>query len=641
MKQVQREVEVTSRDGLHARPAAALAEALAGLDAHVTAANLRTGKPAVALTGPTSVLILGARFGDRLIVTASGRDAGRAIELVERLAADDGDDTDRPAPSRSPVVGLSPGLAVGRVVRMPDPVAEPARREPIDPADERLRLESAMAGVVVQLRERAETARGDAREILEATALLAADQTLLRDAAALVSGGESAERAVWLVLSGFADELASQGGRAAERVVDAHDLRNRVVAVLLGQAAPEVPSAVEPFVLVAAELAPFDVVLLDASTCLALVTEQGGPTSHLAIVARSLGIPAVVAGEAAASLANGTVVFVDGTNGRLEVDPAPQLVATVGQQPSAAVFGGRGSTNDLHSVALLANIDAPDTVADARANNAEGVGLFRTEFCFVERATAPSVDEQVAAYRPVFAAFAGSTVIVRTLDAGADKPLAFVTMSKEPNPALGARGIRTALRNPQLLDDQLEAIARAAQAEKADVRVMAPMIASVDETASFVAACRSHGIAKVGAMVETPAAAVMAAELCTLVDFVSIGTNDLTQYTVAADRELAELAHLADPWQPAVLRLIATTIDACLAAGIPVGVCGEAAADPLAAAVFVGMGASSLSMTPRAIGAVAAGLSGVTQDQCRRAAVAARDASTARAARLAAIAILA
>jgi phosphoenolpyruvate-protein kinase (PTS system EI component) len=280
-------------------------------------------------------------------------------------------------------------------------------------------------------------------------------------------------------------------------------------------------------------------------------------------------------------------------------------------------------------------------VVDAVAAKAEGVGLFRTEFCFLNRETAPTVEEQVEAYRPVFAAFPGRKVVVRTLDAGADKPLAFVTDAAEENPALGIRGYRTSWRRPELLDDQLAAIAMAAGKESADAWVMAPMIATVDETADFVARCRAHGLQVGGVMIETPAAALMAAEISAECDFLSLGTNDLAQYTMAADRLVGDLAPLNDPWQPAVLRLISTTAVAGTATSTPVGVCGEAAADPLLAAVLVGLGVTSLSMSPKSIPAVAALLSTVTLEQCRAAGTAATGAATSAEARAAVGAILA
>ena len=537
-------------------------------------------------------------------------------------------------------IGVSHGRVVGPVVQMPEPLAEPAARATSDPVAEAERVAAAMTTVAASLRERATRVSGEAREILEANAMMAADPTLLADARALTVAGESAERAAWLAVSAVADVLAVQGGRMAERVSDLHDIRNRLVAAILGLPAPGLPDRVEPFVLVARDLAPADTALLDPATCLALVTEEGGPTSHSAILARSLGIPAVVAVRGATAIPNGTVVLVDGFTGLVEVSPSTELVTETAAQPVLAEFSGSGATSDGHAVPLLANVGSPASVDAAVAAKAEGIGLFRTEFCFLERDTAPTVTEQVAAYRQVFAAFAGRTVIVRTLDAGADKPLAFVTDAGEQNPALGMRGIRTSWRHPALLDDQLEAIALAADLEKALVSVMAPMVATVDEAEEFAASCRRHGIANAGAMVETPAAALMAVPLLAAVDFLSLGTNDLAQYTMAADRQLGDLATLNDPWQPAVLRLIRITAEAGASAAKPVGVCGEAAADPVLAAVLVGLGVTSLSMSARAIPAVATRLAGVTLAQCRAAADVAHAAHSAAAARLAAVSVL-
>jgi phosphotransferase system enzyme I (PtsI) len=275
-------------------------------------------------------------------------------------------------------------------------------------------------------------------------------------------------------------------------------------------------------------------------------------------------------------------------------------------------------------------------VATALAAAAEGVGLFRTEFLFLGRAEAPSVVEQVEAYRAVFESFAGKRVIVRTLDAGADKPLAFVTNANEANPALGIRGYRTTWRRPELLDAQLEAIAIASEGQTAHVQVMAPMIDTPDEAADFAHRCARHGIRSIGVMIETPAAAITAPEILAFVDFVSLGTNDLAQYTMAADREVGDLALLNDPWQPAVLRMMKLAFDAGRNAGKPVSVCGEAAADPMLAAVLVGLGASSLSMSPRALGHVGELLAGVSLEDCRAAAVDAVASRNAQDARIAA-----
>jgi phosphotransferase system enzyme I (PtsI) len=296
-------------------------------------------------------------------------------------------------------------------------------------------------------------------------------------------------------------------------------------------------------------------------------------------------------------------------------------------------FDGEGRTRDGHRVQLLANIGDPSDAAPAAQAGAEGVGLFRSEFCFLDREQPPTVDEQVEAYRRVFSAFPGRKVVIRTLDSGADKPLAFLTSDDEENPALGVRGLRTAKRSPELLDQQLEAVARAAAAEEAEVWVMAPMVSTVSETEEFVAACTAHGLAVPGVMVEVPSAALLAGPILARAHFASIGTNDLTQYTMAADRLLGSLAELSDPWQPAVLQLVAATCAGGAQQGRPVGVCGEAASNPVLAVVLVGLGIGSLSMTARAIPDVAAVLAEVDLALCQELARLAVSAETAHDAR--------
>jgi phosphotransferase system enzyme I (PtsI) len=535
-------------------------------------------------------------------------------------------------------VGVSPGRTVGPVVRMPDPISEPSAAAPLPEAEraaEAERISVAAATVRADLEARAASASGEGRALLEATALMAADPTLVSSASGKVSrDGLTGARAVWEAADEVATMLASLGGYMAERARDVQDVRNRLVAVLTGRAAPGVPVRTEPFVLVALDLAPADTATLDPSTTLALVTEQGGPTSHTAILAKALGLPAVVAAPGVLAIEEGTVVLVDGAAGTVLLEPDATAIAKV--QAAASVhleFDGQGRTADGHRVALLANVGDATGVAAAVQAKAEGVGLFRTEFCFLDRSEAPSIDEQVRAYREVLAAFPGKKVVVRTLDAGADKPLPFLTSSDEENPALGVRGLRTAHRSPQVLADQLSAIGQAQAQESAEVWVMAPMVATAAEARDFVQLADQHGLPMAGVMIETPAAAITADHVLAFARFASLGTNDLGQYTMAADRLLGELAALNDPWQPAVLRLVQSACDAGAAAGRPVGVCGEAASDPSLAVVLVGLGVSSLSMTPRSIAAVAEVLRRTTLEQCRTAAaqaVAAPSAADAR-----------
>ncbi|MCB7135002.1 phosphoenolpyruvate--protein phosphotransferase [Cellulosimicrobium marinum] len=549
-----------------------------------------------------------------------------------------------PAPPGLTGVPVSPGRGAGPVVRMPDPVPEPGTTplpDDASPADLDLAVTQVLAAVTTvqeDLTARAARAEGAAADVLGVTAAMAADPALARDAVGRVRDRRTTPaRAVWDAAGVVVAQLEGLGGLMAERARDVRDVRDRIVATLLGLPAPGVPDPGHDVVLVADDLAPADTAQLDPTRVLAVVTRGGGPTSHTAILARALGIPAVVAVEDALALRDGETVLVDGGTGVVERDPAPDVVAAVAAARDARRerrrFDGTGRTADGRRVELLANVADGEGARAAAEAGAEGVGLFRTEVCFLGRTVEPTVDEQVAAYREVLAAFAGRKVVVRTLDAGADKPLPFVTAASEPNPALGVRGLRTSRRHPEVLDRQLTAIARAAQAESAQVWVMAPMIATPDEAEAFVALCADHGLDTAGVMIEVPAAALGARWVLAKAAFASIGTNDLTQYTMAADREVSDLARLSTAWQPTVLALVGATGSGAALNGRPLGVCGEAAADPVLAPVLVGLGVTSLSMTPRALPDVAAVLAATTAEQCEELAFLALQQPTADAAR--------
>ena len=664
-------VRVRNPQGLHARPAALIAEASAGADVRLR--RLPAGPEATGAS-LSRLLILGARQGDELELTVRGGDARRVLDRLVALFDDGfGEGTeplppgkargDEPTPAARQVGpdhtedaaevaagtllrgrGVSPGRVAAPVVHLAPALPEPDADVFVPPSEREAEvsaIEWAAVAVADQLRGRTAEATGEAKAILDASRLLASDPELVSEATALVrEKGRTAARAVWETATAHERGLAALGGRMAERAADIRDVRDRIIAEILEVDMPGVPEREEPFVLVAVDLAPADTAALAGGRCVALVTEQGGPTSHTAIIARSLGLPAVVGASEATRIPVGAVVMVDGDRGTVEVDPSPERVAEAAAAAEPVVFDGTGSLRDGHRVALLANVGGAPDAAVAAAAHAEGIGLFRTEFCFLDRTDAPSVDEQTAAYRAVLAAFPGRKVVVRTLDAGSDKPLPFANAEDEENPALGVRGLRIARRRPELLRDQLKALAAAAEAESALVEVMAPMVATVDEAREFAAEAHAAGLERVGIMIETPAAALLAAQLFEVVDFVSLGTNDLAQYTMAADRLLSDLGDLNDPWQPAVLRLIGEVGAAGRAAGKPVGVCGEAGGDPALAPVLVGLGATSLSMTPRSLGRVAEALAAVSEEDCRRAAEVARNAATAADARVAVGAVL-
>ncbi|WP_048634932.1 phosphoenolpyruvate--protein phosphotransferase [Mycolicibacterium aurum] len=535
------------------------------------------------------------------------------------------------------------------------PVIRPGKPPQIDPgadadldeadrAAEGERFSAAAATVAERLRERAAHATGSASEVLAATATLAQDRGWLGVAEKRIKDGAPAVRAVNAAIEQFVEMFTKLGGLMAERVTDLRDIRNRVVAELKGLPEPGVPVPDEPSILCAEDLAPADTAGLDPTLIVALATTLGGPTSHTAIIARQLGIPCIVAVTGLDDVPAGAMALVDGTLGTITIGPdeaaARDAVAEAQRAAaSAANWSGPGATADGHAVAVLANVQDGAAARSASQTPAEGIGLFRTELCFLNTETEPTVDEQATIYTEVLEAFAGKKVVVRTLDAGSDKPLKFAGHPDEANPALGVRGIRISFNNPAILDHQLEGIAKAAERSGNPPWVMAPMIATAEEAKNFADKARSYGLTP-GVMIEVPAAALLADRILEHVDFLSIGTNDLAQYTMAADRMSADLATLTDPWQPAVLALVAMTVKAGVAVGKPVGVCGEAAADPVLACVLTGFGVTSLSAAAAAVQGVGAKLAQVTLQQCRDAAEAVLTTSTAADARAAAMSAL-
>ncbi|MFF3440523.1 phosphoenolpyruvate--protein phosphotransferase [Streptosporangium sp. NPDC002721] len=542
-------------------------------------------------------------------------------------------------------VGVSPGVGVGPAHVLAYEAIVPAPGSRHGGTAEDAAAELALAGralerVAADLEGRGARAGGEAGEILAAQAMMARDPGLADGVATLVGAGTSAARAVYEAFGHYRDLLAAAGGYLGERVADLDDIRDRAIAVIEDRPLPGVPEGTgEPYVLVARDLAPADTALLSPDVVAAFVTEQGGPTSHTAILARAMGVPAVVACPGATSIAQGTPVLVDGASGLVRPAPSDDEVtearnAAAAREAVLASATGPGTTADGHAVPLLANIGGPRDVAAALEHGAEGVGLYRTEFLFLDRAEAPSAAEQEAAYLEVLDAFPGGRVTVRTLDAGADKPLAFLPPgAHEPNPALGERGLRLFRTHPEIMDTQLAALAAAAARSSARLQVMAPMVATAEEAAWFADACDAAGLPSAGVMVEIPSAALRASDLAVRAGFLSVGTNDLAQYALAADRQLGALTGLQDAWQPALLDLVALAAAGAAERGRPCGVCGEAAADPALACVFVGLGVTSLSMSAPALPAVRAALSRHTRQQCHLAADAARAASSPEAAR--------
>ena len=528
---------------------------------------------------------------------------------------------------------------MGRVVRMPDALPEPGSApSALTPAQEGDRAGEALDVVAADLLVRAARAGGVAAEVLEAQSMMAQDPSLVDDVTLRLSTGVTAERAVFEAFAAFRDMLTELGGYMAERAGDLDDVSQRVVAHLVGVSAPGVPDPGHPFILVARDLAPAETATLDLDKVLGLITLDGGPTSHTAILAREKSIVALVGAVGAAGLADGDEILLDAANNVVITRPSDEQLSQARAREAARSARALapvspGRLADGTPLPLLANLGSADGAAAAAALGAEGVGLFRTEFLFLDSATAPTVAQQRVEYERMFRAFPGQKVVVRALDSGADKPLAFLNDAHEENPALGLRGLRALRACEPILRDQLEALAQADAATDAEVWVMAPMVATVEETRYFVALTRELGLRTAGVMVEIPSAALLADRILRHADFASIGTNDLTQYTLAADRMLGSVAALQNPWNPAVLRLVAEVGAAGASLGKPVGVCGEGAADPLLAVVLVGLGATSLSMSASALADVRATLADFTREQARRLAelaLAADDAASAR-----------
>ena len=545
-------------------------------------------------------------------------------------------------------IGVSAGTASGPVAVVTPAVGidqyEPAS---VDPEADGQRVRDVLGEVASSLSNRAERANSKAsKDVLLATANLATDRGLIRGVDKELKKGSGVTKAVHDAVELYANKLRKLGGYMAERVTDLYDIRDRATARLQNLPEPGVPALDEPSILIAHDLAPAETATLDPEMVLGIVTEAGGATSHTAILAAQLGIPAAVQVKGVSNaIVDEPRLAIDGSAGQVIVAPTDEDVAELGERSrrrAAALEGsaGAGQTRDGHGVKLLANIGTADDAVKAAGHDLEGSGLFRSEFLFLDRDSAPSLEEQTETYTKALQAFGDRRVVVRTLDAGADKPLSFADLGEEENPALGRRGLRLSQAREDLLNTQLQALANAAaDVPEADLWVMAPMVATVEEAEWFAERARAAGLKQVGIMVETPAAAIRATHLLEQVDFASIGTNDLSQYTMAADRMEGELAALLSPWQPAVLAMIRETCRGGKTTNKPIGVCGEAGGDPAAALVLVGLGVKSLSMAPGKVNAVRAALALHDLETCQKMAEAALDARTAAEAREAVLAL--
>ena len=474
----------------------------------------------------------------------------------------------------------------------------------------------------------------DLREILEAQSAFASDPELAEMAKDFCEQGWNAPSALQLAMGEFKSLLEGAGGEFGERVADLDEIVYRLIQWMSGESDEAVLPTTGSFIIVADDLTPMDTIAFN-DVVVGVVTKGGGPTSHTAIVCRSRGIPAVVACSGADELVNGQMVVID-------PDASQVIIGGVLNDDTGDWWAARTS----HSSPLIPVMANIGSVSDAsKVHGADGVGLLRTELFFLDNKISPTRAQQAKIYEEVLAAGPDGEIIVRTLDAGSDKPIAFLGLGREENPALGVRGQRVAAISPEFFEDQLYAIKEAADTVKAtgkqiDVSVMAPMIATVEEALQFSQAARLAGFSRVGIMVEIPAITRVIPQLKGVVDFLSIGTNDLSQYLFAADRVNSAVAALLNPWQPALLSLVQSIAIDSAKVGIKVGVCGEAGSDPLLAVVLAGMGISSVSASPSSVASVLDLLSRVDEAAARKAANSALSATTARDAKAAAKAAL-
>ncbi len=535
-------------------------------------------------------------------------------------------------------IAASEGVAVGTAVVLKNRAGQPAENAPPGrAAAEEARFAAALAAARDELALLAADLAARVGEgegaIFAAHIAILDDDELRREITAKIAAGKTAAWSVQAVFAAYREAFAAlDDPYMRERANDLADLADRLGAHLAGDA-PSGPAVAGAAVIVAHTLTPSATARLDPAATLALVTATGGPTSHTAILARAMGIPAVVGVTGIDRLVrDGDLVIVDGRRGLVAVNPdQATLAAYTGRaavRTAPADDGGPAVTRDGHRLALWANIGRPADAGRALRHGAEGIGLFRSEFLFMDRASLPDEEEQFAAYRQVAQAMGGRPVVIRTLDAGGDKPLPGLDHPAEANPFLGLRAIRLSLAHPGPFRLQLRAVLRAAA--YGDVRLMYPMIAGVDELAranALLAACKAELAAAglphnpalpVGMMVEVPAAAAAAEIFARHSDFFSIGTNDLIQYSLAVDRLDENLGHLYRPLDPGVLRLIAMVAAAALAAGKHAGVCGEMAADPAGALLLLGLGLDELSVSPASLPAVRRLVRAVTLAAARR-----------------------
>lgn len=638
-REVRLELVVTLAHGIHARPAALIAAEAKRFLARMT---LAAGDRQANAASPVAVMAMGVRGGETLLLTATGVDAAAAVAAVAALiehGIKEAPPAAIPAPPVAPVsdgpgirgVAAAPGLAIGAAVRLAEPEVSVSEAFAGDAA-ETAALHAALSAVSARLRAQADSGGAAHRSIMAAHAAFLDDPELVGAAHEAILGGASAGvawrgavRGYVAVLQGLDDPLM------AERADDLRDLERQVLLELSGETAPA-RALPDNAILLADDLLPSQLAALDASRIVGLCTAKGGPTSHVAILAAAMNVPAVVAaGPRVLVIEDGALLILDGDAGVLTVGPSgAEIEAAQGALATRQALRAEAQasaqtparTADGTRIEVFANLGAVADAAPAVAAGAEGCGLLRTEFLFLDRQSAPSEDEQAAQYQAIAAALDGRPLIIRTLDVGGDKPVAYLPIPAEENPALGLRGVRIGLWRPEILETQLRAILRVSP--RGQCRIMIPMVSSVSELTrvrEVLDAVRLRmGVAEpveLGVMIETPAAAITADLIAAEADFLSIGTNDLAQYALAMDRGNPALAAQVDALHPAVLRLIGEAARGGALHGRLVAVCGALASDLAAAPILIGLGVTELSASPAAVAELKALIRTLTMDACR------------------------
>jgi phosphoenolpyruvate-protein phosphotransferase len=613
-----REAVVAFEHGLHARPSARIADLAKRATDDIT---ISAGSKSASARSPVALMALDVKKGESVLLTGSDAAAlGSIVTLIEA--------GEKSSPSKAEAVKARlladneiagvcamPGVVLGTAFHWHRQARDvPEQGRGVD--EERAALGQALTTVRAKLEALSASSSGPASGIAKAHIGLLEDEEMNATVLAEVELGKSAARGWQIATAAAADTLRRSGNPLLhERIADLDDISSQMTTVLLGDAGSPKVKLREDTILIADELLPSELMSLPRDRIVGLATAGGGATSHMALIAASFGIPTLVAmGPQLSRVQEGARVLLDATSGVLVIDPDEKAQARAVAQAGDAATGDC-VTRDGVRITLLANLGGVAEVEAALAAGAEGCGLLRTEFLFLGRSDAPSEEEQRSAYQAIADALGGRPLTIRTLDVGGDKPVPYIHFPNEQNPALGARGVRTGLFSPELIDEQLRALSRVTGER---VKIMLPMVSSLAELRSVRERMEDLGAhVKLGVMVETPAAALVAERLAAEADFLSIGSNDLAQYALAMDRTNPLLAAAIDALHPAVLRLIAMTVEAGEAVGKPVSVCGNLASEPLGALVLIGLGIRELSGVPAALSAVRQAISQVSASDCR------------------------